>query len=76
VCSNFFPLYEVENGITNITYNPEEKSKKVTVAEWLGSMGKTKHMTKPENAESLASFDQEVERRWNRLKAKHENPYL
>ncbi|TMV48463.1 pyruvate synthase [Paenibacillus mesophilus] len=76
VSSNFFPLYEVENGITNITYNPEEKNKKVSVAEWLGSMGKTKHMTKPENAEALASFEQEVERRWNRLKAKHENPYL
>lgn len=76
VCSNFFPLYEIERGITNITYNPEEKNKKVTVAEWLGSMGKTKHMTKPENAEALQSFEQEVERRWNRLKAKHENPYL
>jgi pyruvate ferredoxin oxidoreductase alpha subunit len=76
VSSNFFPLYEVENGITSITYNPEEKNKKVSVADWLGSMGKTKHMTKPENAESLASFEQEVERRWNRLKAKHENPYL
>ncbi|MDF2717000.1 MAG: pyruvate synthase, partial [Paenibacillus sp.] len=76
VSSNFFPLYEVENGITNITYNPEEKNKKVSVADWLGSMGKTKHMTKPENAEALASFEQEVERRWSRLKAKHENPYL
>lgn len=76
VCSNFFPLYEVENGVTSITYNPEEKNKKVTVAEWLGSMGKTKHMTKPENAEALAAFEQEVERRWMRLKAKHENPYL
>jgi pyruvate ferredoxin oxidoreductase alpha subunit len=76
VCSNFFPLYEIENGITSITYNPEEKNKKVSVAEWLGSMGKTKHMTKPENADALASFEHEVERRWNRLKAKHENPYL
>ncbi|GAA3401192.1 thiamine pyrophosphate-dependent enzyme [Paenibacillus hodogayensis] len=76
VSSNFFPLYEVENGITNITYNPEEKNKAVSVADWLGSMGKTKHMTKPENADALASFEQEVNRRWNRLKAKHENPYL
>ncbi|RKN84909.1 thiamine pyrophosphate-dependent enzyme [Paenibacillus ginsengarvi] len=76
VNSNFFPLYEVERGITNITYNPEEKNKSVAVAEWLGTMGKTKHMTKPENAEALADFEQEVARRWNRLKAKHENPYL
>ncbi|MEF3305490.1 thiamine pyrophosphate-dependent enzyme [Paenibacillus sp. GYB003] len=76
VNSCFFPLYEVERGITNITYNPEEKNKMVSVAEWLGTMGKTKHMTKPENAEALAEFEQEVARRWNRLKAKHENPYL
>jgi len=39
-------------------------------------MGKTKHMSKPENAEALQSFEHEVERRWNVLKAKSENPYL
>ncbi|HJV46528.1 MAG TPA: transketolase C-terminal domain-containing protein [Bacillota bacterium] len=72
----FFPLYEVENGITTITYDPEEKGKRVDVFEWVNSMGKTKHLTKPENAGLLDQFRQEVERRWRRLKEKHQNPYL
>ncbi len=76
VDSCFFPLYEVEHGVTSLTYNPEEKSKKIAVADWLKTMGKTKHMTKPEYAEALASFETEVERRWEILKAKHESPYL
>jgi pyruvate ferredoxin oxidoreductase alpha subunit len=76
VNSCFFPLYEVEHGITTITYDPEEKNKRIPLANWLTRMGKTKHMTKPEYAEALKSFEDEVERRWRRLKAKHENPYL
>ncbi|WP_027417457.1 transketolase C-terminal domain-containing protein [Aneurinibacillus terranovensis] len=76
VNSCFFPLYEVEQGITNITYNPEEKNKRIEVKEWLKLMGKTKHLTKPEYEAALQSFGDEVERRWNRLKAKHENEYL
>ena len=73
---NFFPLYEVEHGITKITYNPEEKGKKVDVEEWLKIMGKTKHLLKPENKEILEAFRKEVERRWARLKAMHDNPVL
>jgi pyruvate ferredoxin oxidoreductase alpha subunit len=72
----FFPLYEVENGVTNITYNPEEKGKRIPVSDWLKRMGKTRHLARPEYAEALKSFEDEVERRWQRLKAKHENPYL
>ncbi|WP_018752434.1 thiamine pyrophosphate-dependent enzyme [Paenibacillus sanguinis] len=76
VNSCFFPLYEVEQGKTAITYNPEEKNKRVPLTDWLKTMGKTRHLTKPENAEALAEFEQEVERRWKVLQAKHENPYL
>ncbi|WP_172200244.1 thiamine pyrophosphate-dependent enzyme [Saccharibacillus qingshengii] len=76
VSSNFFPLYEVEQGITTITYNPEEKNKKVPVTDWLKRMGKTRHLLKPENEAALQDFEREVELRWNRLKAKHEHPDL
>lgn len=76
VNSCFFPLYEVEHGQTTITYNPEEKGKRIPLADWLKTMGKTRHLTKPENAEALAEFEQEVERRWKILLAKHEHPYL
>lgn len=76
VDSCFFPLYEVEHGVTKITYNPEEKNTRVPLTDWLKTMGKTKHLLKPEYAEQLHAFEQEVERRWLRLKAKHENPLL
>jgi pyruvate ferredoxin oxidoreductase alpha subunit len=76
VNSNFFPLYEVEQGVTNITYNPEEKNKKIPLADWLKYMGKTKHLLKEENKDMLVGFEEEVEKRWQRLKAKHENEYL
>ncbi|NBD23437.1 thiamine pyrophosphate-dependent enzyme [Paenibacillus glycinis] len=72
----FFPMYEVEEGVTTITYNPEDKGKRIPLGDWLKNMGKTKHMTRPEYAEALKSFEDEVERRWQRLKAKHENMYL
>jgi len=76
VNSCFFPIYEVENGQTTITYNPEEKGKRVPVGDWLGMLGKTKHLLKPQYEATLKSFEDEVERRWVRLKAKHENPSL
>ncbi|KEF37366.1 2-oxoacid:ferredoxin oxidoreductase, alpha subunit [Schinkia azotoformans MEV2011] len=73
---NFFPLYEMERGETTITYNPEDKGKTVELSEWLKYMGKTKHLLKPENADMYKEFEREIDRRWNRLKARHENPYL
>lgn len=76
VNSCFFPLYEVERGETTITYNPEEKDKRVPLVDWLKTMGKTRHLTKPENSEALAEFEREVNRRWKILLAKHEHPFL
>ncbi|WP_435921160.1 thiamine pyrophosphate-dependent enzyme [Paenibacillus sp. DYY-L-2] len=76
VNSCFFPLYEVEHGQTAITYNPDEKGKRVPLTDWLKTMGKTRHLLKPENAEALQAFEAEVERRWQILQAKHEHPFL
>lgn len=72
----FFPVYEVEHGKTVITYAPEERGKRSPVAEWLGMMGKTRHLLKPEHIDTLHAFEKEVERRWRRLKARHEHPLL
>lgn len=74
VDSCFFPLYEIEHGVTNITYNPEAKNNRISPQEWLKLMGKTKHMLKEE--ELLEAFEEEVNRRWDRLKLKHESPLL
>ncbi len=76
VNSCFFPLYEVEQGETTITYNPEDKKKRIPLSDWLAYMGKTKHLLKEENKPMLDEFGKEIEARWQRLKAKHENPLL
>ncbi len=73
---NFFPLYEVEHGITTLNYNPEEKGKKVDVSEWLGTMGKTKHLLKKEHAALLDMLRKEIDRRFIRIKAMSDNPLL
>ncbi|MED3574478.1 thiamine pyrophosphate-dependent enzyme [Cytobacillus praedii] len=72
----FFPLYEVEEGITTITYNPDEKKKRVPLMEWLKYMGKTKHLLKEENRELLSELEEEIEYRWQRLLAKNNHPFL
>ena len=72
----FFPVYEVERGVTHITYDPEPIGRRLPVADWLKLMGKTKHLCQPDNEALLASIEAEVERRWQRLKAMHDNPLL
>src|SRR5690606_41791248 len=76
VNSCFFALYEVEKGRTKITYDPEKRNRRIPVADWLKLMGKTRHLLRPENADLLAEIEEEVERRWQRLKAMHEHPLL
>lgn len=76
VNSCFFPLYEVENGITTLSYDPQERNKKIAVSEWLGMMGRTKHLVKPAYASVVEDIQREVDRRWDRLRAKAADPLL
>ncbi|MGL4973392.1 MAG: thiamine pyrophosphate-dependent enzyme [Culicoidibacterales bacterium] len=71
----FFPLYEVEQGLTTITVDPEAK-KRVPVEDWVGYMGKSRHLLKPENEAILTKTKVEIERRYQQLKAKHDSEYL
>ena len=72
----YHPLYEIENGITTLSYNPEDKDKKIPVSDWFEMMGRTRHLTKPGNAEMLNQIQDEIDRRWARLKARHESVLL
>ncbi len=72
----YFPLYEVERGITYINYNPETKGKKIPAANWLKMMGRTKHLLRPEYKSTLQEIQNEIDRRWERLKALGEHPLL
>ena len=76
VNSCYFPLYEVERGCTNITYNPEKSNKKIHVTEWLKMMGRTKHLCSEKYEDITDNIQQEIDRRWKRLKIKAETPEL
>ena len=72
----YFPLYEIEQGVTSLSYDPSAKGKKIPVVDWFGMMGRTKHLTKEEYANIVADIQIEVDRRFHRLKARAENPLL
>jgi len=73
---NFFPLYEVERGVTTLNYDPEAKGKKIPVTKWLEYTGKTKHLLKEHNKHIVERFEKEVDRRFARIKAMSEHPDL
>src|SRR5512139_2836790 len=61
----YWPLYEVECGVTKINYAPKEKK---PVEEFLRPQGRFKHMFAPGNEWLIALFQDEVDREWERLK--------
>ncbi len=76
VNSCYHPLYEIEQGITKISFNPEEKNKKIQIGDWFKMMGRTKHLTAPDYEQQLTAIQNEVDRRWSRLKARSESEVL
>ncbi len=76
VNSCYFPLYEVEQGSTKLSYDPEEKNKKIPVSDWLGMMGRTKHLCNENYKDVRESIQREADKRWIRLKARAEHPIL
>lgn len=72
----YFPLYEIEQGITALSYDPEKSGKKLPVSDWFAMMGRTKHLSKPEYAQITEKVQQETDRRYARLKARAEHPLL
>ena len=72
VNSCYFPLYEVEHGVTKLSYDPEKTGKKIPVIDWLSMMGRTKHLKKPEYAHVVARMQQEIDARFAAIKKKAE----
>ncbi len=64
----YFPLYEVEQGVTKLSYDPEKTGKKIPVLDWLSMMGRTKHLQKAEYQEVVQRLQQEVDARFQKLK--------
>ena len=64
VKTNFWPLYEVENGKWKLNYKPKER---LPVTEWLESQGRFKHLLTPEHEALVAEIQQEIDDNWERL---------
>ena len=50
--------------------------KKIPVADFLGAMGRTKHLLNPEFSEILSEMQKNIDLKWEKLKAKAENSIL
>ena len=59
-----WPLYEIENGVTKITFKPKEKK---AVEEFLKPQGRFKHLFKPDNEWMLKKIQEDTDREWERL---------
>ena len=68
----YFPLYEVEQGITHLSYDPEKTGKKIPVLDWLSMMGRTKHLQKEQYADVVERLQKEIDRRFTALKKRAE----
>jgi pyruvate ferredoxin oxidoreductase beta subunit len=64
VQTNFWPLYEVEDGEWRVTVKVANKK---PLEEFLKPQGRFKHLFKPENAELLAQLQADVDRNYERL---------
>lgn len=64
----YFPLYEIEQGATKLSYAPDTAGRKIPVTDWLAMMGRTKHLCREEYKEIAQSLQREVDRRYQRLK--------
>lgn len=60
----YWPLYEIENGVTKVTYKPKEKK---PIVDFLKPQGRFKHMFAPENEWMLKQAQEEVDKNWERL---------
>ncbi len=71
------PLFEIDHGKTVITYDPAAKGKRIPVTEAFMKMGGAyRHLTTPEFAEVSREVQEEVDRRWERLKAMAASDHL
>ncbi|MBI5075955.1 MAG: pyruvate ferredoxin oxidoreductase [Nitrospirae bacterium] len=60
----YWPLYEIEDGVTRITVTPKEK---IPVAEFMKPQGRFKHLFTPENEGLLQRVQEEVDKEWAKL---------
>ena len=62
--TNFWPLFEVENGVYTINQKPKERK---PIADWMKKQGRFKHLFKPGNEHILEASQQYVDSEWEKL---------
>ncbi len=62
----FWPLFEIENDVWTLNFDPGESKK--PMVEWLKLQGRFKHLFTPENAEMLDHIQKNVDERWAHTK--------
>lgn len=62
--TNFWPLYEIENGKVHINYKPKERK---PIEEFLKGQGRYRHLFKPENRYAIEEFQSLIDEEWERL---------
>ncbi|MBI4688857.1 MAG: pyruvate ferredoxin oxidoreductase [Nitrospirae bacterium] len=60
----YWPLYEIEDGVTKVTFKPREKK---PLADFLKPQGRFKHMFAPENEWMLKRAQEMVDKEWGSL---------
>ena len=67
VQTNFWPLYEVEQGKWKLNYRPKERK---PVKEWMESQGRYKYLFRPENEHIIKEIQEDIDKNWEKLLAK------
>jgi len=60
----YWPLYEIENGVSKVTFKPKEKK---PLVDFLKPQGRFKHLFAPENENMLKNFQEMVDKEWGSL---------
>ena len=61
----FWPVFEVENGVYKLNYNPKDRKKPIT--EFLKPQSRFKHLFKEENKPLLEEIQKDVDQEWQRM---------
>jgi pyruvate ferredoxin oxidoreductase beta subunit len=69
VQTNFWPLYEVENGKWKLNYKPKERK---PIREWMEVQDRYLHLFRPENEYLIKEIQEDIDRNWGKLLVKCE----
>lgn len=62
--NNFWPLFEVEDGVYKVNHKPKDPA---PVSVWMEKQGRFKHLFRPGNEHLLEASQQWVDKQWQRL---------